>query len=51
MKELYVSPEVEITCFAPVEALANDSWQTWDARSGSTTSPVFEGSGDGEPID
>ena len=35
MKELYIAPEVEILCFAPVEALANDwNWSSWGARSG-----------------
>ena len=24
MKELYTSPELKVTCFAPVERLAND---------------------------
>ena len=35
MKKLYIAPEVEILCFAPMEALANDlEWTTWGARSG-----------------
>lgn len=29
MKEIYIAPEVEVLCFAPVEALANEFWNTW----------------------
>ena len=39
MKEFYIAPEVEVLCFAPVEALAAESWgmSTW----------AFGGSDDG----
>lgn len=44
MKELYVSPEVEVTCFAPVEGIASD-WEHSVSLTGDTgSSPVFEGS-------
>lgn len=38
MKELYIAPEVEILCFAPVEALASEdwNWSPWGARSSDT---------------
>ena len=36
MKEFYIAPEVEILCFAPVEALANQwNWSNYSIRSGS----------------
>ena len=45
MKELYISPEVEITCFAPVEDIANDFWESNNGggalfSSRAATSPV-----------
>lgn len=30
MKELYISPELKVTCFAPVERLANDDGIKFD---------------------
>lgn len=43
MKELYIAPEVEILCFAPLEALANEGWgwNTWGAKY-SDTETVLE---------
>lgn len=32
MKKLYIAPEAEILCFAPVENLANEFWMTYGAR-------------------
>ena len=29
MKELYISPELEILCFLPVQGIATASWGTW----------------------
>ena len=38
MKELYNAPEVEILCFAPMEAIAEEGWgwNTWGAKNGDT---------------
>ena len=38
MKELYNAPEVEILCFAPMEAIAEEGWgwSTWGAKHGGT---------------
>ena len=43
MKELYISPELEILCFAPAEGIASnfgttfgDGALTWSARSGNS---------------
>ena len=33
MKELYISPELEILCFAPVENIATNTWGGWNAFS------------------
>ena len=36
MKEFYIAPEVEVLCFAPVEALANQGdWSNYSIHSGS----------------
>lgn len=40
MKEFYVSPEVEVTCFAPVEGIASNEWEL--KLTSNTESPVFE---------
>lgn len=45
MKELYVSPEVEITCFAPVEGIALSNEPKLTSEEGS---PVFNLPGDNE---
>lgn len=45
MKELYIAPEVEIVCFAPIERLATgDSWN-WPGIS------MFSDSGDTDDSD
>lgn len=60
MKELYIAPEVEILCFAPVEALASDTWgwTTWGAGGDNGTGQLgpdasnggyVEGDGSGSP--
>ena len=33
MKELYISPELEILCFAPVENIAAATWGGWNSFS------------------
>ena len=44
MKELYISPEVEVTCFAPVEGIASN-WDQYAVNSvnNDPNSPVFNG--------
>ena len=44
MKELYISPEVEVTCFAPVEGIASN-WHQYavNPAADDANSPVFEG--------
>ena len=37
MKELYISPELEILCFAPIENIANDLGASWDWGTGLNT--------------
>lgn len=33
MKEFYIAPEVEIVCFAPIERLATDFWNSYGGVS------------------
>lgn len=37
MKELYIAPEAEIVCFAPVEDLANELGADWLSDTGDST--------------
>ena len=52
MKELYISPELEILCFLPVEGIANEAtWQNQRAiDDGLSTSESRPGDYD-EPVD
>ena len=38
MKELYTSPELKVSCFAPVERLANDQYLDFDTVSSASLS-------------
>lgn len=49
MKELYISPEVEITCFAPIEGIALSEPNIMLANDDSATSPNIQGTVDANP--
>lgn len=53
MKEPYISPEVEILCFAPVEAVAADdwSWNTWGLTRDSNGSGKLPGNASDEIVE
>ena len=53
MKELYISPALNVLCFAPAERVANDVDLDWDGigngslSDGTTDDGSIGGSGDG----
>ena len=46
MKELYISPELKVTCFAPVERLANNTIIFGDLLAASGHKPAADSSKD-----
>ena len=46
MKELYIAPEVELICFAPMEELAANPYDI--SLTGDTSSPIIEDSWTGD---